>query len=169
MKIWRRGVRYLYYYNLSALSQCSQRMLGRRQNWTRHSLVDEAAGEVLGRVVGGIEGESVVVSTRAPTAEALTMPPFEAWLRPFPLPTLGSLVEEEPATSAAPIATCRTSVLHQLGSNVYIHKIISFIHSLEKTKFALKYKPFLGVKFLRSILLTIVFSHWPSCVEGCYL
>ena len=42
------------------LSHCSQRRLERKQNWTRHSLVDEAAGEVPGRVVGDLEGEGLV-------------------------------------------------------------------------------------------------------------
>ena len=52
-------------------------MLEKRLNWTRHSLMDEAAGVVSGGV-GEIEGESVGVSTRAPTVEDLTMPPLEA-------------------------------------------------------------------------------------------
>ena len=121
MKIWRRGVRYLYSYNLSVLSQCSQRMLGRRQSRTRHSLVDEAAGVVLGGV-RGIEGESVVVSTRAPTVEALVMPPSKAWLWPFPPPTLDNLVVDGPATGAAPTPTCRTSVLNHLALNC-VYKI----------------------------------------------
>ena len=52
-------------------------MLEKRLNWIRHSLMDEATGEVPGGV-GEIEGESVGVSTRAPTIEDLTMSPFEA-------------------------------------------------------------------------------------------
>ena len=83
--------------------------------------MDEAAGEVLGRVVGEIEGESVVVSIRALIVEGSATPLFRTWLRPFPPPTLGSLVEEGPALSAALIATYRTSVLYQIGTNVYIH------------------------------------------------
>ena len=41
-------------------------MRGKKLNLTRHSLVDEAAGEVPGGV-GEIEGESVVVDRRTGT------------------------------------------------------------------------------------------------------
>ena len=58
------------------LSHCSQRRLERKQNWTRHSLMDEAAGEVPGGV-GKIEGESVVVDRRTVT-ETLVVLKLEA-------------------------------------------------------------------------------------------
>ena len=61
---------------LAFLSQYSQRMLEKRLNWIRHSLVDEAAGEVPGGVVV-TEGVSVVRDIRTAT-EVLVVLRLEA-------------------------------------------------------------------------------------------
>ena len=94
--------------------------------------MDKATGEVLGRVAGEIEGESVVVSIRARIAEVSAMPLSRAWLRPFPPPTLGNLVGGGPATGVVLTPTFRTSVLSQLALEFCINLIISFILSLEQ-------------------------------------
>ena len=55
------------------LSHCLQRRLEKKPDSTRHSFVDEAAGEVLGGEIGEKEGVSVVVHTRMDTVIVLVL------------------------------------------------------------------------------------------------